>query len=79
MTTLQDKYLRVFNGALRVVGWVWIVLGSLGALTSLVAANDRWIRTLPFVVLLAAGILVRRMLPLTAKQLEMFGFAQKKG
>ena len=75
--TLQDKYLRVFNGALRAVGWVWIILGSLGALMSLVAANDRWISTLVFVALLAAGLLLRRILPLTAKQLEMFGFAQK--
>jgi hypothetical protein len=76
--TLEDKYLRVFNGALRVVGWVWIILGSLGALMSLIAAEDRWISTLAAVGLLVAGILLRRILPLSAKQLEVFGFAQKK-
>ncbi|MGE3667475.1 MAG: hypothetical protein AB7G51_12750 [Steroidobacteraceae bacterium] len=78
MTAFQDRYLRVFNGALRVVSWVWIVLGSLGALMSLMAASDGWAGTLAFVALCVAGILVRRALPLTNKHLKIFGFVQKK-
>jgi hypothetical protein len=76
MTVLLKGYLRVFNAALRVVSWVWIVVGSLGGLMSLVAARDRWSSTLAFIAVVAAGLLLRRVLPLTAKQLRVFGFPQ---
>ncbi len=78
MTSFQDRYLRIFNGALSAVSWVWIVFGSLGALMTFIAATNRWSGTLVFVALLIAGVFLRRVLPLTAKQLEIFGFSQKK-
>lgn len=78
MTPFQSRYLRILNGALRVVSWAWIVLGALGALMALLMEGEGWGGALVGVVLLVAGLVLRRVLPLTPKQLEVFGFAKEQ-
>lgn len=77
MSTFLDKYLRIFNEGIRVVAWVWIAIGSLGALMSLAAGKDRLIGALVGVALVTAGAVLLRVLPITAKQLSVFGFEEK--
>jgi hypothetical protein len=78
MMGFQKYYLRLFNLFLRLVSWVWIVGGSLGALMSLSVPKDRFIGALVSAVVLALGILIRRSLPLTPKHLAVFGFSQEQ-